>query len=64
LRFPLLRIKAQFVTVTGIAEIAYHENRLEAFKHWYKGLMESCKRFQALRAEMDRKVGPVLLNRK
>lgn len=46
-----------------LAEIAYHENRLEAFKHWYKGFMESYKRFRALRAEMDKEVGPVLLSR-
>jgi tetratricopeptide (TPR) repeat protein len=46
-----------------LAEIAYHENRLEAFKQWYKGIMESYKRFRALRAEMDKKVGPVLLSR-
>ena len=43
-----------------LGEIAFHENRLAAFRQWYEGFMETYKRFRALRAEMDRKVGPVL----
>ena len=43
-----------------LAEIAVHEGRLAAFRHWYDSFMEGYKRFRAVRAEMDLKVGPVL----
>jgi hypothetical protein len=43
-----------------LGEIALHEGRLAAFRQWYEGFMEGYKRFRALRAEMDKKVGPVL----
>lgn len=43
-----------------LGEIAYHEGRLAAFRQWHEGFMEGYKRFRALRAEMDMKVGPVL----
>jgi hypothetical protein len=43
-----------------LGEIAFHEGRLAAFKQWYEKYMEAYKRFRALRAEMDTKVGPVL----
>jgi tetratricopeptide (TPR) repeat protein len=46
-----------------LGEIAFHEGRLAAFKQWQEGLMETYKRFRALRAEMDMKVGPVLRSR-
>ncbi len=46
-----------------LGEIALHEGRLAAFKQWYDKYMEAYKRFRALRAEMDRKVGPVLRSR-
>ena len=46
-----------------LGEIALHEDRLAAFRQWYEGFMETYKRFRALRAEMDRKVGPVLHSR-
>jgi hypothetical protein len=44
-------------------EIAFHESRLAAFKQWYEKYMEAYKRFRALRAEMDMKVGPMLRSR-
>ena len=47
-----------------IGEIAAYENRLPAFANWYAHFMENYKRFRALRAEMDAKVGPVLRNRR
>jgi hypothetical protein len=43
-----------------LGEIAYHEGRLAAFRQWYEEFMVTYKRFRALRAEMDKKVGPVL----
>ena len=43
-----------------LGEIALHEGRLAAFRQWFEGYMEGYKRFRALRAEMDKKVGPVL----
>jgi hypothetical protein len=43
-----------------LGEIAYHEGRLAAFKQWYEEFMEAHKRFRALRADMDLKMGPVL----
>jgi len=43
-----------------LGEITLHEGRLPAFKQWYEKYMEAYKRFRALRAEMDMKVGPVL----
>jgi hypothetical protein len=43
-----------------LGEIALHEGRLAAFRQWYEGFIEGYKRFRALRAEMDNKVGPVL----
>ena len=46
-----------------LGEIALHEDRLAGFRQWYEGFMENYKRFRALRAEMDRKVGPVLHSR-
>ena len=46
-----------------LGEIAYHEGRLAAFRQWYEEFMVTYKRFRALRAEMDKKVGPVLRNR-
>ncbi len=46
-----------------LGEIAFHEGRLAAFKQWHEGFMEAYKRFRALRAEMDMKVGPVLRSR-
>ena len=46
-----------------LGEIASHEDRLAAFRQWYDGFMENYKRFRALRAEMDRKVGLVLHSR-
>ena len=46
-----------------LGEIAFHEGRLEAFRQWYEGFMEGYKRFRALRAEMDMKMGPVLRSR-
>jgi len=46
-----------------LGEIALHEGRLAAFRQWYEGFMEGYKRFRALRAEMDMKVGPVLRSR-
>jgi tetratricopeptide (TPR) repeat protein len=45
-----------------LGEIALHEGRLAAFRQWYEGFIEGYKRFRALRAEMDKKVGPVLRN--
>jgi len=45
-----------------LGEIASHEGRLAAFRQWYEGFIEGYKRFRALRAEMDKKVGPVLRN--
>ena len=45
-----------------LGEIAYYEGRLAAFRQWYEGFMVTYKRFRALRAEMDKKVGPVLRN--
>ena len=46
-----------------LGEIASHEDRLPAFKQWYEKYMEAYKRFRALRAEMDMKVGSVLRSR-
>lgn len=46
-----------------LGEIAVHEGRLAAFRQWYEGFMEGYKRFRAVRAEMDLKVGPVLRSR-
>ena len=46
-----------------LGEIALYEGRLVAFRQWYEGFMEGYKRFRALRAEMDMKVGPVLRSR-
>jgi tetratricopeptide (TPR) repeat protein len=46
-----------------LGEIASHEERLPAFKQWYEKYMEAYKRFRALRAEMDMKVGSVLRSR-
>lgn len=46
-----------------LGEIALHEGRLTAFKRWYEKYMEDYKRFRALRAEMDMRVGPVLRSR-
>lgn len=46
-----------------LGEIALYKGRLAAFKQWYDKYMEAYKRFRALRAEMDRKVGPVLRSR-
>lgn len=46
-----------------LGEIAFHEGRLAAFRLWYEKYMEAYKRFRALRAEMDMKVGPVLRSR-
>lgn len=45
-----------------LCEIAYHEGRLAAFRQWYEEFKVTYKRFRALRAEMDKKVGPVLRN--
>lgn len=46
-----------------LGEIASQEGRLAAFRKWYEEFMGTYKRFRALRAEMDKKVGPVLRNR-
>ena len=46
-----------------LGEIAVHEGRLTVFRQWYEGFMEGYKRFRAVRAEMDLKVGPVLRSR-
>jgi len=46
-----------------LGEIAAYEDRLPIFANWYERFMENYKRFRALRAEMDAKVGPVLRNR-
>lgn len=46
-----------------LGEIAFHEDRLATFRQWYEGFMEGYKRFRALRAEMDMRVGPVLRSR-
>ncbi|MEW5872641.1 MAG: hypothetical protein AB1894_25495 [Chloroflexota bacterium] len=46
-----------------LGEIAIHEGRLPAFASWYTDFMESYRRFRALRAEMETKVGPVLRSR-
>jgi len=46
-----------------LGEIALYEGRLVAFRQWYEGFMESHKRFRALQAEMDKKMGPVLRSR-
>ena len=54
-------IGAYYCAVLG--EIALHEGRLAAFKQWHEKYMEAYKRFRALRAEMDMKVGPVLRSR-
>lgn len=43
-----------------LGEIFVHEDRLTVFREWYNELMEAYKRFRALRAEMEMKVGPVL----
>jgi hypothetical protein len=51
-------VGAYYCAILG--EIAFHEGRLAAFILWYAGFMEAYKRFRALRAEMDMKVGPVL----
>jgi len=52
---------AYYCAVLG--EVASHEDRLDAFRQWYEKYMEAYKRFRALRAEMDMKVGPVLRGR-
>jgi tetratricopeptide (TPR) repeat protein len=46
-----------------LGEIALHEGRLARYRQWYEKYMEAYKRFRALRAEMDRKMGPVLRTR-
>jgi hypothetical protein len=46
-----------------LGEIALYESRLVPFRQWYEGFMEGYKRFRALRAEMDKKVSPVLRSR-
>jgi len=46
-----------------LGEIDLYEGRLAAFRQWYEDFMEGYKRFRALRAEMDQKVGPVLRSR-
>ena len=46
-----------------LGEIAFHEGRLAAFRLWYEKYMEAHKRFRALRAELNMKVGPVLRSR-
>jgi len=46
-----------------LGEIAVHEGQLAGFKQWYENFMEGYKRFRAVRAEMDLKVGPVLRSR-
>jgi len=46
-----------------LGEIALHEGPWAVFKQWYEKYMEDYKRFRALRAEMDMKVGPVLHSR-
>ena len=43
-----------------LGEIDLYEGRLAVFRQWYEDFMEGYKRFRALRAEMDQKVGPVL----
>jgi tetratricopeptide (TPR) repeat protein len=43
-----------------LGEIAFHEGRLSAFKQWHEEFMQAYRRFRALRADMDMKVGPVL----
>ena len=45
-----------------LGEIAACEGRLAAFADWYADFMDAYKRFRALRAEMDAKVGPLLRN--
>jgi tetratricopeptide (TPR) repeat protein len=52
---------AYYCAVLG--EIALYEGRLAAFSQWYENYMEAYKRFRALRAEMDMKVGPLLRGR-
>lgn len=47
-----------------LGEIAAHEGHLPAFVDWYDDFMEAYKRFRALRAEMDTKVGPLLRNQR
>jgi tetratricopeptide (TPR) repeat protein len=46
-----------------LGEIDLYEGRLVVFRQWYEDFMEGYKRFRALRAEMDQKVGPVLRSR-
>lgn len=46
-----------------LGEIALHEGRLAAFRQWHEKYMVAYKRFRALRAAMDMKVGPVLRSR-
>jgi hypothetical protein len=46
-----------------LGEIALHESRWTAFRQWYEKYMDAYKRFRALRAEMDMKVGPLLRSR-
>jgi hypothetical protein len=46
-----------------LGEIDLYEGRLAVFRQWYEDFMEGYKRFRALRAEMDQKVGPVLRSR-
>ncbi len=46
-----------------LGEIALHEGRWTAFREWYEKYMEAYRRFRALRAEMDMKVGPLLRSR-
>jgi hypothetical protein len=46
-----------------LGEIALHEGRLADFRQWYGKYMDAYKRFRALRAEMDLKVGQALRSR-
>ena len=46
-----------------LGEIAAHENRLPAFINDHNDFMAQYRRFRALRAEMDLKVGPLLAKR-
>jgi hypothetical protein len=46
-----------------LGEIALYESRWTAFRQWYEKYMDAYKRFRALRAEMDMKVGPLLRSR-
>lgn len=46
-----------------LGEIDLYEGRLAVCRQWYEDFMEGYKRFRALRAEMDQKVGSVLRSR-